>query len=338
MATFPIVPRKRLNANLTFYVRTDGADANSGLADTAAGAFLTVQYAVDVVLKTIDRNGYDVVIQVGAGTRTAGVIINGPCTGPGNFSIYGDLTTPANCKLNVTSGNCFQLTNGAFAYILGFELTTTTSGDCLFVDNCSRLIYGTMRFGACAGLHVDVSTESNVTAGYDYTIFGGALGHFHTGSPSTLSASAITITLTGTPAFSVFFCGSAGGFQYLALITFSGAATGKRYLIHKGGVVDVGTTSLTFLPGSTAGTVESGGKYCGEVTSPDVIGPSGATVDNTIPRFDGTGTLGPLLQTSGIVIDDSNNITPPSNDGGALKPLARRWRISRTLSSFSFAA
>lgn len=47
----------------------------------------------------------------------------------------------------------------------------------------------------------------------------------------------------------------------------------------------------------------------------DVTGPNSST-DNAIPRFDGT--TGKLIQGSGVIIDDTNNISPASNDGGAL--------------------
>lgn len=46
------------------------------------------------------------------------------------------------------------------------------------------------------------------------------------------------------------------------------------------------------------------------------------TVDNTVPRFDG---LVGKIQTSGVVIDDSNNVKPPTNDGGALGVSGTAW-------------
>lgn len=43
----------------------------------------------------------------------------------------------------------------------------------------------------------------------------------------------------------------------------------------------------------------------------DIIEPPSASTDNTIPRFDGTS--GRILQTSGVAIDDSNNVTGIAN-------------------------
>ncbi len=295
------ISRERLTAPLALYVRMDGSDTNDGRADTSGGAVLTIQKAVDLA-KLLDSNGFDVTITVRAGTRTVGAIVDGPLVGGGAVNIIGDVATPSNCVINTTSADCFFYTNNARGTVRGFQTTTTTSGACLKAYLGAYVLYGSMIFGACAGMHIDVGTESKVIAAYSYTISGGAVGHFHTGNPCTVSSFAITVTLTGTPAFAAYFAGTAGGYQALGSITFVGSATGKRYLAHKNGTIDVNTTSETFLPGSIAGTTESGGKYCGDVTSADIIGNLGTT-DNALLRADGTG--GVNAQGSAATLSDN---------------------------------
>jgi hypothetical protein len=63
-----------------------------------------------------------------------------------------------------------------------------------------------------------------------------------------------------------------------------------------------GQTGVTLLPGQTAVVAFNGTDYV-------VVGTVGAgsTTDNTVPRFDGP--TGKILQSSGITIDDSNNVS-----------------------------
>lgn len=257
--------REKLTGDRTYYVRMDGSDSNDGLSNDSSGAFLTIQHAVDTCIETLDISGNSVTISVQDGVRTEGITISGKIVGQkgrSSFNIIGNTTTPANCSIATTSQDCFYM-NDASVTIKGFKLTTTTSGNCFdMVD--SQLTYGYIDFGTCAEMHLNVNGESVAYFSNNYTISGGGLGHFHTGIPSTIYGTSITITLTGTPNFSAYFSGTAGGYQQVSSLTFSGTATGKRYLSHKNGVIDAGGGSETFLPGDVLGETASGGRYVGD--------------------------------------------------------------------------
>jgi hypothetical protein len=94
-----------LFADTTFYVRTDGNNANNGLANTSGGAWATIQYAVDY-MAGVDANGYGVTIQVGDGSYAAASAGN-YCLSilyrPRNalfYNITGNTTTPANVEID----------------------------------------------------------------------------------------------------------------------------------------------------------------------------------------------------------------------------------------------
>jgi len=246
-----VAGREVLTAARTYYVRTDGSDSNTGLANTAGGAFLTAQKAINEALN-LDARTYQVTIQIGPGTRTAGMTISAQMTGTLPLIIIGDNSTPANCKITTTAANCFTITGGATVTISGFQPKTINSGNCLDVELGSVLI-GYMTFDESAGFHQQLGEGATVTWFANYSIIGGAVGHCHTSSPCTFQTYAITVTLTGTPAWGSFGAGAAnGGTQYWANVTFSGSATGQRYYVHKNGVIDCGGgASETFLPGTS---------------------------------------------------------------------------------------
>jgi hypothetical protein len=252
--------RIQLTAARTYYVRTDGSDSNDGLADTAGGAFLTIQKAIDVAT-TFDNGGFDVVIQVGAGTRTASNTLES-FVGSGTLTIRGDTATPSNVVINCTGGACF----GAVAvlgkyHIEGFKLTQATAFvSCVSVEE-SVVTLASMDFGASTGIHIFVANNGNVRATGNYSITGGAQAHYYVDG-AILQTFSRTITLTGTPAFSLGFVVTLDtAFSSSYSMTFSGSATGKRYDATTNSVILTGGGGANYFPGGTAGTTATGGQY-----------------------------------------------------------------------------
>lgn len=305
-----IIEREKLTAARSYYVRTDGNDINDGLANTSSRAFLTIGAAVTAAQNYIDTSGFDVSINVGAGTRTSQVEVTGPMVGGGILSIIGDTTTPANCIMNVAD-NAFEITHKARVVLRGFRISTSV-GSCIIAATQASLSYGNIEFDTAASLHINMGSGAIVTADFNYSIIGGAVGHVGSSHCSFSVPAAITVTLTGTPAFSSYFAGVAGGAQTWTNATFVGSATGTRFVITTNGTV-TGTSSLTFLPGDAAGSVNSGGKYVGDLTSQDIIGSLGST-DNAVLRADGTGTAN--AQGSSFIVDDTGHV---SSFGGRIK-------------------
>ncbi len=253
--------RERLTAARTYYVRTDGSDSNSGLANTSGGAFLTLQKAADVISGNLDLGGQTVTVQVADGTYTAGVVLPA-YSGAGSVSFVGNTTTPANVVVSTTSASCFFASTPQTYSVSGFKVQTTTSGHGLNASGNAVLTFGNMDFGACAGVQIGITTGATVAASTNYAISGAAQCHVQVTEGGVASLSGKTITITGTPAFSVAYiyargCASAN----MNGCTFSGSATGVRYSINNCSACFVNGASTTYLPGGTAGTTAVGGQY-----------------------------------------------------------------------------
>lgn len=252
--------REVLTANRTYYVRTDGSDSNTGLVNNSGGAFLTIQKAVNVVLGTLDIVTYSVTIQVADGTYTGTIVAASPPIGSGSVTISGNLTTPANVLLNVT-GICINAQNGGRIGIKGVKFQSSS----IAVNagpNGTIALESPLDFGACTGGHIQADFTGYISSANDYTISGAAPFHYNAVAAGQIVKAGSTITLTGTPAFSVAFAlASDLGLLYTVSITFSGAATGVRYLASRNGDIFVNGGGASYFPGNSAGSTRTGGQY-----------------------------------------------------------------------------
>lgn len=263
--------RELLTAARTYYVRTDGNDSNTGLANTAGGAFLTIQKAIDTVA-TLDNGGYDVTIQVGAGTYVANNILK-TITGAGavNITGAGDTTVIAP---NV-AGPCFGDSIGSGGWLGIYDITSmklaptaASSWGIGSIWGAGGIAYfGSINFAfvGATGQHISVGRGGFVgNKDRNYTITNGGASiysHLSASDGGQIRAQSCTVTLTGTPAFSTTFALADRGGTILANSnTYSGSATGPRYnAFRAGGVLTFG--GETYLPGNSAGVVTSPGWY-----------------------------------------------------------------------------
>lgn len=253
------VLRETLTANRTYYVRTDGSDSNDGLANNSGGAFLTLQQAWSAVL-SIDLAGWAVTIKVADGTYTAGVDMAAAPVG-GLVTIEGNTTTPANCIISTTGATGFTGQFGGTAFVKGFKVQTTTSGNGILASSFTRVLFSEMEFGACATNHLSALNYGFIEARSNYAISGGAIRHLNASSFGNLVVNNRTTTLSGTPAFTAFAYCDRLSFLLATGMTFSGTgATGQRYNVATGGIILCGGVA-TYFPGSTAGAAATGGQY-----------------------------------------------------------------------------
>jgi len=255
--------REILTAPRTYYVRTDGNDNNNGLENTAGGAFLTPQKAIDVAA-ALDTSIYDVTIKFADGTYT---IVNGlilkAALGAGSIILEGNMTTHTNVVIqtnnsvpvdNVLVYKAQAQTN----YILKgihFDQVGSVVGQYgirqelgyMEISDC-RLSGASFALLAVANSKVFISGNMSFSGTMAYAFACQPFGAIET------IASAQTFTLVNFSSSSGFVYVYAGNCQFYS-VTFSGTNGGKQWNVVWNGVFY--KPSVT-IPGS-AGTTASGG-------------------------------------------------------------------------------
>ena len=249
--------REQLTAPRTYYVRMDGSDSNSGLSNTAAGAFATIQRAVDA-FAPLDLNGQTATIQVGDGTWTAPVSVAQTINGA--LVITGNATTPDNVLISLTGGSCISASGSTTRVFVEHAKLQTTGISALVAQRGATITGSNLTFGACGYAHVAATSQGQLIVWGACRIVGGAPS-FANLDNGFLDATLANFTLTGTPAFTNFIFAYAMSYARIVLATFSGAATGKRYQVESNSYINVNAAGENYLPGNAAGTKASGGQY-----------------------------------------------------------------------------
>lgn len=256
--------REMLTADRTYYVRSDGADANDGLSDTVGGACRTWQRAVTLVSR-LDYGGYTVTIQHGNEaspvTFTENISIMTQ-TGGGVLQLRGSLT-PGKTIIRSAGGETIGL-RGVVTPVELWDMTLQDGSILVMAAWDSRVhIKDGVIFGPAGFIQAFVhdSQAMLVNVGSNNKIAGSALYHVMVNGGTAFLESG-TITLTGTPVFTGAFLGVMGGGKaQVVAMTWAGTANGARYWIVANGVVETQGKPTTWLPGSLPGNVGTGGIY-----------------------------------------------------------------------------
>jgi hypothetical protein len=248
--------REVLTATRTYYVRTDGSNSNTGLADTAGGAFLTINKAIDTVA-ALDLATFDVTIQVRAGTYATPVVLK-LCVGTGTVTLLGE----AGVIVSTTSADAITATSVGRNWVIStLKVTVATSGSGIVASGLTQMSVTGIEFGACVANQIRAFDGAIITATGNYSITGGAVRHSLVSYGGILNLSGRTVTLTGTPAFTIYAEAQTLGAMNLGSMTFSGSATGQRYNASVNGIINTGGGGATYLPGNAAGAVATQGLY-----------------------------------------------------------------------------
>jgi hypothetical protein len=254
---------------MVFYVRTDGADTNDGLVNTAAGAFRTIQYAVNAVAKRVYNErvygGYDdvwdnCIIQVAAGTYSETVKLKNLHCFEG-CTIKGDEVTPGNVIIAGVGDGIAAFGLSSKWAIKGVKITAA-AGSAIRANRGAFVAFQNVEFGAVTGgYHILAEDGAQILATGNYAISGAAPAHVLLRN-SSANLSGRTLTITGTPAFATAFAYLEDG-SNLRIVgnTFTGSATGVRYSANGLSVINTNGGGATYLPGGTGGSTAGGGQY-----------------------------------------------------------------------------
>jgi hypothetical protein len=256
-------PREKLTGARTYYIRTDGNDGNTGLVNDAAGAFLTIQKALNVISADLDLGGYDVTIQIADGTYTGANTVNS-FVGRGSIYILGNNGTPANVVISTTSADAFYIISGPNnkVYIRDLKIVVAISGQGIYASNNSYAVYKNLDFGACAGIQVLSIQGSIVECDGNYAISGSTYAHIYANQNGIILMSGFTVTITNNPAWSGAFANSLFCSNLQANgMTYNGASTGSRYYASLNACIFTAGGGANYFPGNAAGSVATGGQY-----------------------------------------------------------------------------
>jgi hypothetical protein len=227
--------RAVLTADLTFYVRTDGNDANNGFTNVPSGAFKTIQAAVNAAY-ALDCNAHKVIINVADGTYADPISISGTLVGGKGSSgpalqIIGNEVTPSNVVLSMVSNTALTLDGKAFLLIAGVETTTTAGGYGWVVRGQSHLQHRNCQFGNVVADMMNVSGASLVEALGATNFSGNADSCVHATEHSRVTFTSQTITFNGNT-FATYLWGLNDATVAIDQTTITGARPTGNTLVH----------------------------------------------------------------------------------------------------------
>ncbi len=251
--------RQVMTGTTTYFVSNAGSDVNNG--KTVGSPFLTIQHALDVVA-FLDNAKY-VTIQCATGTYAPATVSYAFLGGVP--TLQGDPTTPSNCVISGGTSTCLTVSgSGSRLNVLGFKLTNAggpnTSDGLYALDGGSIVVTGNMNYGSITGGHMVAENFASIKVLAGYTVSGGGLLHWGALTEGIIDVSGRAITLSGTPAFTIFTVGTLVGMLRVGANAYTGTATGQQFLIIGNSVLSLLGGSPASLPGSSPGGVGSGGQ------------------------------------------------------------------------------
>ena len=254
--------REVLTGNRNYYVRNDGSNSNTGLADTAGAAWLTQQYALSFIGQRLDLNGYTVTVQC-TGTFAENLIV--PEITGYNGNGYQQVTFKAPSAAGATM-NC-GVGIGIFAGIASTPITwkdfihrgqDATNGICAEADAGGVIAFVNPTWGVASTHKLAVHNSARIIeiAGTS-TINGNCTTHSYAREGGQVyNQPGLTQTISGGVTISNAYADAADrGWIYMADLAWVNTFTGIKYRLGNEGFIQH-DTSINNIAGSLGGIDE----------------------------------------------------------------------------------
>lgn len=251
----------------TFYVRPDGSDTNTGLANTANGAFQTIQKAINAAY-SIDAKGAVVQIQIADGTYAEGLNIYGRPVGAFDngdqpLRIIGNPTSPQNVAIRPANQDAIRIGDKATVLFNGLTIGTTgASGNGIFASNEALVWHQNCRLDACAGETIATTTGAKVYAIGPTAVVGASQSFVHATNRSIVGFGGRALTFADGLNFATYLWGINDASVYLDSATIVGKA-GGGITVHIGGILNVSSCTGVWTGGQPH-KVTTGGRIIAE--------------------------------------------------------------------------
>jgi hypothetical protein len=254
-----------ITTSKTIYVLTTGNDTNDGSANDTSHAFKTVGRAMqEIATYVLGNNGVVVTVQIGNGTYSEAVTVP-VIVGNGTVTIQGDLTNQDNVIIQPPSAGIGFLTiGGGYVTISHVKVLSSSNNhtDSFRSNFGGDMILNSVTSGTCTNAHFNAQSHGFITLTGSCKVLGGAT-YCLLAYPFSAILFNGTTTLAVTGAYgSAFAAAFYNSTILIAGLTFSGTATGVRYLVRQNSCIDTSSgASSTFFPGNSVGSTASGGQY-----------------------------------------------------------------------------
>lgn len=252
--------RETLTANRTYYVRTDGSDSNDGRTNSAGGAFLTIQKAINVA-RSIDHSIYQVTISVGAGAFAENISIQ-DTLGSFNLNLQGAGTSTV---IGAGSGNGLSIQRAGRLVLRDFAFADNQLISLSVRFTPYVLLAGTIQFGSAAARQIEVEAGYIESTTGTIQLDGAAAKWLDVAPFGTIRlTNGVTVQTTKALTYANDFIEIAQGrADFGGSITWdetAGAITGRQCEVMQNGILQLNGAALSTIPGTITGVSASGGQ------------------------------------------------------------------------------